>query len=50
MLSEAGASAATGKDTEEIGNAEKQLENMSKKVHERYNFTYAPLAEIKLLI
>ena len=50
MLSDAGASAVTGKDTEEIGNATVQLEDMSRKVHERYNFTYAPLAEIKQLI
>lgn len=50
ILSEAGASTVTNKDIVEIGSAAEQLENMSKKVHERYNFTYAPLAEIKQLI
>lgn len=50
MLTEAGAAAVTAKDSQEVGNALVQLEEMSRKVHDRYNFTYAPLAEIKQLI
>lgn len=50
MLSDTGAAAVTPKDGQEVENAVAQLEEMSKKVHDRYNFTYAPLAEIKQLI
>jgi len=50
MLSETGAAAVTAKDRQEVESAIAQLEEMSKKVHNRYNFTYAPLAEIKQLI
>lgn len=50
LLTEAGAAAVTSKDSQEVDGAIAQLEEMSRKVHERYNFTYAPLAEIKQLI
>ena len=50
MLTEAGAAAVTAKDSREVANALEQLEEMSRKVHDRYSFTYAPLAEIKQLI
>lgn len=50
LLTEAGAAAMTAKDSQEVDNAISQLEDMSRKVHERYSFTYAPLAEIKQLI
>ncbi|NJD04306.1 MAG: hypothetical protein FIA99_17310 [Ruminiclostridium sp.] len=50
MHTETGATAVTAKDSHEVENALEQLEEMSRKVHDRYNFTYAPLAEIKQLI
>ena len=50
MLTEAGSAAISAKDSQEVGSALEQLEEMSRKVHDRYNFTYAPLTEIKQLI
>lgn len=50
LLTEAKASAVTQKDSHEVDTAMSQLEDMSRKVHEKYSFTYAPLLEIKQLI
>ena len=50
MLTELGTSASTSSDIHDFNDAIKQLEEMSRKVHEKYGFTYVPLPEIKQLI
>lgn len=42
--------AVTVNDQNGMGNALNQLEDMSRKVHEKANLTYVPLSELKLLV